>query len=701
MTDALGAAFAELDAARVAALLETAPIGLGLVDPEGRVVTANPAFLALVGGTINPEWLVPDTRRPITRLAEIVDGVPRLVSVRVVASPDRGVAAGWLLVYVTAVQEQEPVDGLLALLDRAADVIVVVDRRTTVIYINQTVTDVLRWHPDEVVGHSALDFIHRDDVPAAAAALGMALDGVEDIPVVELRTRHRNGAFLWFEAVASGWIDAPGIRGVVLNLRECTERHELASVAKRRAELDRVVFDVSRKALDATLADLTAALPDVLAHLGELLDCHRAYVALIDPTRPSTVELASWVAAELPRPGRDVEGSVVARLPAVIDLLRAGRLLAEDDLADHPPPWAEEWFGRGPRPGASVLCPLLAEGQLLGLLALEHVGGARPWQPDEVNAVHAAGDALAVALARDIDRRALVASEERFRLMAENASDAIVVFEPTGRIQYASPAAQAILGMAPDSLLGHRLTDFVHAADRAGIETRIHDLATGDEVAAAMTYRWCKPQGDVAWVENVCRVLRDPASGSVTTIQGATRDVTARKAMEEELSRLALFDPLTGAANRTLFLERLSKALRARHRSGGPVSVLVVDLDGFKDVNDRYGHQAGDQALMTVAKRLMALVRPADTVARVGGDEFVVLCHDADADAAKALAERLVGAVGEPIAVGPGLVQVGASIGVAPADIGEPSLEALLRAADVAMYEAKRAGKGCVRLRRP
>ena len=153
---------------------------------------------------------------------------------------------------------------LLALLDRAVDVIAVIGRDGRILYVNSTVTDRLAWRAEEVLGTPALDLIHPDDLEMAAPALAVELSGGPSEPV-EVRVRHRSGQFLWFEVLANGWIDEPGVTGLVLNLRESTGRHELAVLTARRAALDGVVSDVSRRALDATLADVTKALPGMLA----------------------------------------------------------------------------------------------------------------------------------------------------------------------------------------------------------------------------------------------------------------------------------------------------------------------------------------------------------------------------------------------------------------------------------------------------
>jgi diguanylate cyclase (GGDEF)-like protein len=155
----------------------------------------------------------------------------------------------------------------------------------------------------------------------------------------------------------------------------------------------------------------------------------------------------------------------------------------------------------------------------------------------------------------------------------------------------------------------------------------------------------------------------------------------------------AFHDPLTGLANRTLLADRLGQAL-ARSGRGGTTAVLVVDLDGFKHVNDTHGHAAGDAVLAAVAARLAAAVRPADTVARVGGDEFVVLCQDLGEAAARVLAARIEAVVGAPHTVAGVEHVLAASIGIAQVADVATTPERLLAAADEAAYRAKAQGGG-------
>lgn len=189
---------------------------------------------------------------------------------------------------------------------------------------------------------------------------------------------------------------------------------------------------------------------------------------------------------------------------------------------------------------------------------------------------------------------------------------------------------------------------------------------------------------------------------SITVVVRFYRAVGARDAAEAKLTYQANHDQLTGVANRSLLMDRLSAAVRQSHSRGEPAAIVFVDLDGFKWVNDTWGHPAGDEVLRVVADRLSALVRPTDTVARVGGDEFVILCSGINEERAEQLGYEIRAAVSQPIAIHAGQASVGASVGVLTTNAtslpGEQDTDFiaddLLRHADLAMYQAKRAGGG-------
>ena len=276
--------------------------------------------------------------------------------------------------------------------------------------------------------------------------------------------------------------------------------------------------------------------------------------------------------------------------------------------------------------------------------------------------------------------------------MIENSSDLVVVTTDDLVVSYASPCLEHLLGKQPDAWLGRRLDELVLTADR-GIPSSMSALAVQSPNTPPSDARFLDDSGRQRILALRCRDLTgDPAVAGLVW-NGA--DVTDRRALEDQLTRQAFTDGLTGLANRALFTDRLNQALARAARHGTTVAVLLVDLDRFKTVNDGLGHAAGDAFLVEASGRLRNSVRGGDTVARHGGDEFTILLEDLDAPGlADDAADRVLSVLREPITIDGVELRLTASVGIALSsdELDEP--QELMRAADLAMYQAKNTGRG-------
>ena len=290
------------------------------------------------------------------------------------------------------------------------------------------------------------------------------------------------------------------------------------------------------------------------------------------------------------------------------------------------------------------------------------------------------------------EREALHQSEQRFQALARNGSDVIAILTPDGEIRYVSSVAQRLWGQEPEALIGTSVFDLMHP-DEAGRSLTLITQACGDLGGSLTTeFRLRYADGSWRWSEAILtNLLSEPGiEGLVLTC----RDVSERKAFEEQLAHQAFHDALTGLPNRALFMERLGHALARAGRREAPVGVIFLDLDNFKVVNDSLGHEAGDDLLKTVAERLQACLRPGDTVARLGGDEFTLLLEDlADGSQITGVAERVTEMLRAPIKVSGREVFTTGSLGIAVSLGDYTSPDDLLRDADTAMYQAKTSGK--------
>jgi len=284
-------------------------------------------------------------------------------------------------------------------------------------------------------------------------------------------------------------------------------------------------------------------------------------------------------------------------------------------------------------------------------------------------------------------------TEARYRSLVEQVPVAIYrqEIEHNGAISYISPQIESLTGYVPEQYAADPTfwLETTHPDDRQRVlDEGERTDRTGEPFR--MEFRKITRDGRVIWVRDEAVLIRS-ASGEPLYWQGVVSDVTERKELEERLEHQALHDPLTNLPNRSLFVDRLGQALRrTRRRDDHGVAVLFMDLDNFKSVNDSLGHKAGDLLLVVAAERLRRCLRPEDTLARFGGDEFVVLVEDAEeASGAIRVAERLSDELRKPFLIEGRELYVAASIGIAVGEDLRKSPEDLLRDADTAMYRAK------------
>lgn len=336
-------------------------------------------------------------------------------------------------------------------------------------------------------------------------------------------------------------------------------------------------------------------------------------------------------------------------------------------------------------PQAGGTQPLL--GLAIGVVVLTALAFARQFTSTQ-DAVRALGESTA----RN--------NEARFQALVQHSSDVIVILDPDGTIRYASPSMARVFGHDPAKLVTSRIESILHPDDLSLALQFLEELADADRsrsggaTPGVMKREWRIRHADGAWltVDNVgTNLLNEPVIRGLVL---NTRDVTEQSVIKQQYMHQAFHDPLTDLANRSLFLYQVGHALTRAQRQSSAVTVLFLDLDNFKTVNDSLGHAAGDRLLVDAARRLATCVRDSDLIARLGGDEFAVLVEDAGSvDEVLAIVERVEVALSKPFALSGKEVFVNASIGISRSAHGE-STDELVRNADVAMYVAKTRGKG-------
>jgi diguanylate cyclase (GGDEF)-like protein/PAS domain S-box-containing protein len=272
-----------------------------------------------------------------------------------------------------------------------------------------------------------------------------------------------------------------------------------------------------------------------------------------------------------------------------------------------------------------------------------------------------------------------------------NAPMGVALATPDGVLLDANPALTALVGRSAEDLHGMSVLDLV-APDAADLARKAHALLRSAGRPMRLETRLVAADGRELPVQVTASQVPESADGQAAHLVLIVEDIAERKALEAELVHRSLHDQLTGLPNRFLFQDRLRHALDRGHRENTPTCVLIIDLDGFKAINDELGHPMGDAVLVSFADRLRSVLRASDTAARLGGDEFSIVCENTEQADAEVLAERLRTSVTEPMALRGHAVPVGISIGIGSAPGGEePDVvyERVVREADDAMYADK------------
>ncbi|MBI1388186.1 MAG: diguanylate cyclase [bacterium] len=332
--------------------------------------------------------------------------------------------------------------------------------------------------------------------------------------------------------------------------------------------------------------------------------------------------------------------------------------------------------------------------------SFERVDGTLEWLKWEIQPWHnSSGEIGGIIMFTNVitDRKNIETSlhekEQRLNAVVNNVVDGIITLDSSGFILTANSSAGRLFGCQPADLVGLPLNSLLLRQDKNIKSILDSRLSSGDDCFADVF--------EMSAVKDTGVQFPIEIGFSMTNFNGRTvitcilRDITERKRQEEEISRIAYYDSLTGLPNRTLFQDRLSVALANAARKQDQLAVMFIDLDGFKRINDELGHAAGDEALIEIGRRLRGAIRDCDTAARLGGDEFVVLLPAIHhRDAAARVAHRIHRSFHEAIVFGEQSFFVGGSIGISifPQD-GQDS-EKLVKSADASMYQAKRYGSG-------
>jgi diguanylate cyclase (GGDEF)-like protein/PAS domain S-box-containing protein len=532
-----------------------------------------------------------------------------------------------------------------ALTQNSSDIVTLLRADGTIQYQSPSAERILGYHPKEMVGDNAFDYVHPEDLGRVEIAFAEGLKDPRRRPSAEYRFRHKDGSWRWLESVGTNLLGDPGVGGYVVNSRNITRRKEAEEALKNSGERFRSLVQNASDVIlimepDDTVRYISPAVERVLGY------------------KPDEV----------------------VGMPNLIPV-------HPDDL-----PQAQELIAEATKnPGTTVTAEL----------RLRHADGS--WRHVESRCTSLLGDPAVRGIVfntRDVTGRkraekALRESEQRFRSSFEDAAVGMALVGLDGRWLRVNRSLCEIVGYTEEELLERTFQDVTHPEDLEADLAYVRRVLSGEIRSYQMEKRYFHKSGHAVWILLNSSLVRDE-EGDPLYFSAQIQDITGRKHMEARLQEQALHDPLTGLPNRKLFVDRLGRALeRTRRRKRSKVAVLFLDLDGFKVINDSLGHGAGDLLLMIMAQRLRRCLRPEDSLARFGGDEFTVLLEDIEGpDDTVSVVERITDELRRPFLLESRELFASGSVGVSLGNARTTSPENLLRDADTAMYRAKEDGVG-------
>jgi len=545
---------------------------------------------------------------------------------------------------------EESGERIRTLLQNTSDIITLLEADGTVRYISPAVERVTGYRPEEQIGTSAFGSVHPDDREQALNTFAEVLKVPGLHPPLEFRVPHKDGSWCYLEHVVNNLLDDPAVSGVVVTSRDVTERKEAERKLREAEQRYRTLIEKG----PAVVYIQEIGSPDSAIYMS-----------------PQIETLTGYSPEECKDPA-----------------LRWGMVHPEDRE------WLRDEDERTGEPGKIFTTEYRVvhrDGSTKwvrneSVLIEDEMSGTRYWQ----------GFMLEITERKTFEE-ALERLSRQHEMVLKSAGEGIFGLDLDGNATFVNPAAARITGWEAEELVGRPQHDLLHHTKPDGSpypreECPIHAAFEDGTTHSRDDEVFWRKDGTSFPVEYMSSpILQDgQVIGAVVTF----KDITRRKAIERQLHHQAFYDPLTGLPNRVLFMERLEHASTRANRRDSRVTVLFVDVDNFKVINDSLGHKAGDQLLKAVAERVRIYLRPEDTAARLGGDEFTILVEDVTSiGEGVRIAERLADVLRPPFALEEQEVFITTSIGIALNSPTQERAEDLLRHADLAMYRAKHNGK--------
>ena len=527
---------------------------------------------------------------------------------------------------------------LATVVEHSSDLIVVLDDEGRVNYLSPASKRLFGRSTQDGIGMLGTDLVHPDDVERVIAKFAQLTGAPGASDMVTCRVLHTDGSYRWVEAVGRNLLDDPALPGIVLNIRDITDRVES----------------------EATLRAAQARFAALVDHASDLITVND-FDGTITYASPSS-------------------STVLGYEPSELVGTQARDLVHPDDSARVDQAATEQFAGKRVEP--------------IEYRAQHRDGSWRVLDTIVTNLTNEPAIRGVVTNARDVtERRAAERRAADLVEILEAANELVVVSDPGGRIVYANQSARTLLGAREQRHVGELSSD----RSRERLRTEIMPVVRR-RGAWSGELELVDPERRLIPVTATVQAQRDE-TGDVVRIATVAHDISELKAAQRRLEFEATHDALTGLPNRALFREIGDRAVARASRISESLAVLFLDLDGFKLVNDSYGHDTGDVLLGQVARRLREAVRAGDVVARLGGDEFVILCEQPrNENQMMELSSRIIETVSQPFLIEQHPVHVGVSVGIAFSKGSDAGIGELIRDADVALYRAKNEGRGRAQL---
>lgn len=560
----------------------------------------------------------------------------------------------------------------------------------------------------EVTGYSRSDFVKNPDLwmqivyPEDRKIARKVFREIseENYPVdFKFRIKTKQGDIRWMRERVSPGFDE---RGKIVRYdgiaEDITERIRSEETLRYRLKFENLISNISTNFINLSPDQINAGIDSALSEVGKFADADRASIFIFGKNGQNVVQIYHWISEAMKADLTRKRSFTTEEIPWFMNELNQFRVIHIPDV-DALPPEAERTreILRNYDVLSCTVVPLVNKGVLFGFLGFEWVKHKKDLSEEIITVLKIIGEIFMNAVEKQKVENALRESQERYALAVRGANDGLWDWNLVTNDIYLSPRWKSMLGYDEHEIENNPVEWFqrVHPDDTGRLQGAIQAHLKGRTEHFENEYRIQHQDGSYRWMLSRGLAVRDN-NWKAYRMVGSQSDIHDRKVAEERLLHDAFHDELTGLANRALFIDRVEQAIsRSRRRPEYRFSVLYLDIDRFKNVNDSLGHKAGDRLLLFLSKRLRECLRPGDTVGRISGDEFALLLEEVgDSKSAAEAAERIKNSVSGPYHLNDHEIFITVSIGAAIGTSEYLQPEHIVRDADTAMYQAKTQGRG-------